>query len=173
MSSVVVRDGVAYVRFRWGPSTASGARKGWGKVVTGIDRSQRGGYAVSGIFLSAGAQELPAGTVLLDMAPGGSVKNPTRSYTIGIVCPDMPSGAISTEAAISPEFLDKIEAQLALQADRQAKALQAAHPGVTTLRRVDLSGMSRAELLVLQVDVANALNGGTLEVPNPTQHART
>lgn len=53
----------------------SGNRKSWWKLVTGIDSSQRGGYAFEGDFLSEGEHELPQGSLLLHVTHGGSVKN--------------------------------------------------------------------------------------------------
>lgn len=56
----------------------SGGRKSWWKCVTDIDPAQKGGYAFNGEFLSAGEVELPAGSLLLQVVPGGSVKNPSQ-----------------------------------------------------------------------------------------------
>lgn len=57
---------------------ASGNRKSWWKAITNIDPTQKGGYAFNGEFLSAGEAELPAGSLLLQVIPGGSVKNPSQ-----------------------------------------------------------------------------------------------
>lgn len=54
---------------------ASGNRKSWWKVITGIDASQRGGYAFEGEFLQEGERELPVASLLLHVTNHGSVKN--------------------------------------------------------------------------------------------------
>lgn len=54
---------------------ASGNRKSWWKIVTGIDASQRGGYAFEGDFLQEGERELPIGSLLLHVTHCGSAKN--------------------------------------------------------------------------------------------------
>jgi hypothetical protein len=58
-------------------SYASGSRKSWWKHVTSVDASKKGGYAFEGDFLHEGECEIPIGAVLLEVAPGGSVKNPS------------------------------------------------------------------------------------------------
>lgn len=60
------------------PQYASGNRKSWWKAIANIDSTQKGGYAFNGEFLSAGEAELPAGSLLLQVVPGGSVKNPCQ-----------------------------------------------------------------------------------------------
>ena len=60
------------------PEYASGNRKSWWKVITGIDDAQKGGYAFEGDFLNAGEVELPVDSLLLQVVPCGSVKNATQ-----------------------------------------------------------------------------------------------
>ena len=68
--------------------TASGRRQGWCKLVTGIDRSKRGGWAILGDFLNEGETDLKVGAVIATMAPVGSAKNGGKEVIVEIVQPD-------------------------------------------------------------------------------------
>jgi hypothetical protein len=68
--------------------TASGRRKGWWKHVSGVNRTAKGGYAVSGEFLDEGQVDLPVGAVLVRCSPEGSVKNGWKAARVYIMQPD-------------------------------------------------------------------------------------
>lgn len=73
------------VRFIPSIPTSSGRRRGWLKLVSGIDRSQSGGYAILGEFLSEHEMELPIGGVVVRCSPAGSVKNGYKEYDFGVI----------------------------------------------------------------------------------------
>ncbi len=56
-------------------ATASGGRVGWLKHVTSINAAAKNGYAFEGEFLASGEQDLPAGALVLEIAPSGSRKS--------------------------------------------------------------------------------------------------
>lgn len=133
LEHVMIRDGVAYVRFLWKPGTASGNRKGWGKVITGIDRSQRGGYAIDGPFMTPGAQEMPAGSIFVDMDPSGSTKNQEKLYNLAVVDPIKAKDGdfyytIAGRRQVDAAFLDVVETALANASRVQSTTLAATHP---------------------------------------------
>lgn len=66
----------AKIRYRPSIGTASGRRKGWMKHVTSVDADATNGRGVHGEWLDDGKLvELPAGAVILDVYPKGSVKH--------------------------------------------------------------------------------------------------
>ena len=69
--------------FTYSAPTASGRRRGWSKYVTDVDTSKRNGYAFDGAFLREGENELPAGAVIVQKSPGGSVRNSTWEWEVG------------------------------------------------------------------------------------------
>lgn len=162
---IVFRGGKVLVRLSWSADTASGHRRGWGKIVTGVNRGLRGGYAVDGDFLRDGAQELPDGAVLLDMTPAGSAKRQENLYSLAWVDPTTEDGyrwVLRHQKEVSPAFLDMVEEQIALSGARQAMAQYAATAVLTpavALKRIDLSGFTVDDLRQLQADVAERLGG--------------
>jgi hypothetical protein len=65
--------------------TASGRRRGWIKLVTGINRQASGGYAIEGDWLAEHEMDLPVGAVVVRCSPAGSVKNGYKEYDFGIL----------------------------------------------------------------------------------------
>jgi len=56
--------------------TASGNRKSWSKIVTGIDETKNNGYSVIGDFLKEDTElDLPEGALVVQCIPDGSVKH--------------------------------------------------------------------------------------------------
>lgn len=77
------------VRCVWENTTASGRRKGWAKLITGIVDDDgvhavaRGAKAFVGDYLNEHVEvDLPVGTLILDVEPSGSVKNGTKVASI-------------------------------------------------------------------------------------------
>lgn len=68
--------------------TASGRRRGWIKVVTSVDSSKSGGYALQGEFLGERETDIKVGTIVVRCCPCGSVKNGYKEYDFGIVAED-------------------------------------------------------------------------------------
>jgi len=63
------------VRIMVNNEVTSGRRKGWHKHVAAIDKTKRNGFAFQGEFLDDGLHDLPAGSLVLQVNPTGSVKN--------------------------------------------------------------------------------------------------
>lgn len=85
------RAAQAPVRVRISLGTASGGRTGWAKQLTGIDATQRGGYAFLGDFLREGLYDLPVGTLILDVFPNGSARKGGKGailWTADATAPD-------------------------------------------------------------------------------------
>ena len=85
------RAAQAPVRVRISLGTASGGRTGWAKQLTGVDATQRGGYAFLGDFLREGLYDLPVGTLILDVFPNGSPRRPGKGailWTADATAPD-------------------------------------------------------------------------------------
>ena len=53
----------------------SGRRKGWYKLVTGVDTTKSDGYAFAGDSISAGQHDLAVGSVVIAKMPSGSAKH--------------------------------------------------------------------------------------------------
>lgn len=137
---VVVRNGKVFVRFRWTPDRASGKRQGWAKRVAAVDRSQRGGYALDGLMLYPGEQELPVGAVLVNASPTGSARFPGKVYSLAWVDPTAEGGlrwVLRDQKEAGPTFLDTVEAQLARQIRRQVAACD------TPRREADEAGWTK------------------------------
>jgi len=121
-------NGVAQVRITITKPTGSGRRVGWVKLVTGIDRTQKGGFALQGEFLNEGEQDLPAGAVQVRCSPNGSAKSGDKEYA----CRNVGGSLLSEEDGkwsagydqCSPTFLDVVQGKLnvALQIQGAAKA---------------------------------------------------
>lgn len=63
-------------RLIWKQPTGSGRRTGWARTVRNIDMQQRGAKAFLGEYLRDGVEtELAVGTLVVEVAPIGSVKN--------------------------------------------------------------------------------------------------
>ena len=75
------------VRVAFAPPRASGGRRGWAKHLAEVDATRTNGYAFLGRFLDRGESDLPIGDVVVLQAPGGSVKNWSREWRLGIVAP--------------------------------------------------------------------------------------
>ena len=89
--------------------TTSGGRRGWHKLITGIDRSKKGGFAVEGSFLDEGLQDVEEGSLILQVDPTGSVKNGGKDATLWrIVKPD---DEVWSPCAL-PEVTDNEEASV-------------------------------------------------------------
>lgn len=74
------------VRIKVKVQTNSGHRKGFYKLVTKVDESKNNGYAFIGDFLNSGTEyDVPIGSVLVEKAPEGSVKNAWNSGNCSIV----------------------------------------------------------------------------------------
>ena len=73
------------IRVYYTKPTASGGRKGWAKIVTGIDETKDYGYQFEGDFLRDGEQDLPEDTVIVEQVPDGSVKNNWKRWQIILV----------------------------------------------------------------------------------------
>ena len=68
------------VRIKIQNATNSGNRRGWTKLVTGVDKTKTNGYAFSGEFLPGDKEvDVPVGAVLVQQHPEGSVKHPWNS----------------------------------------------------------------------------------------------
>ena len=67
---------------------SSGNRKGWMKLVDGVDDTQKGGYALNGCFLQSGEEDVPVGSVLASCEPCGSAKNGYKMIYFGVVKAD-------------------------------------------------------------------------------------
>lgn len=74
------------VRITVNVQTNSGNRRGFYKLVTKVDESKNNGYAFIGDFLNSGTEyDVPVGSVLVEKAPEGSVKNAWNSGNCSIV----------------------------------------------------------------------------------------
>lgn len=77
------------VRIRYNAPTSSGNRRGWGRLVTAVDKSKTNGYAFDGDFLPDGKEvDVPLGSVVIEKTPTGSVKNGSWGWSRGRVTPD-------------------------------------------------------------------------------------
>lgn len=112
---------------------ASGHRKSWWKVVTGIDSTQRGGYAFEGEFLQDGERELPVGSLLLHVTNHGSAKSGYQDgnlYAVeadGSLC-ELVTGLNWREQSVTlrkaaEEYLAKQNEQIAEAAEAHASTL--------------------------------------------------
>jgi len=63
-------------------AVASGRRTGWAKLVTGVDRTKKGGYAILGGFIDEGEVDLDANSILVRMIPEGSVKHASKEIQV-------------------------------------------------------------------------------------------
>src|SRR5713101_5747627 len=66
---------VEMVRIHLTASTASGHRRGWYKLVTAVDGTQRNAYAFRGLFLCDGTHDVPVGSIIVEQYPSGTVRN--------------------------------------------------------------------------------------------------
>lgn len=57
----------------------SGGRRGWIKLVTGVNVSAGNGYALEGSLLADKEHNIPVGSILLEQCPTGSVKSPSQT----------------------------------------------------------------------------------------------
>lgn len=73
------------IRINYKAATESGRRRGWGKVVTSVDSGKTNGYAFEGTFLQDGECDLPIGTVVVEMVPGGSIQNSRKMFRAATV----------------------------------------------------------------------------------------
>lgn len=64
--------------------TGSGKRVGWNKLVTGVDRTQTGGFAFLGNFLNEKQMDLSSGDVLVGQIPVGSARSGLH-WRVGVV----------------------------------------------------------------------------------------
>ena len=131
---IVERNGVAMIRRTFTKPTGSGRRVGWLKIVTGIDRSQKNGYALQGEFLNEGEQEVPAGSVVVCCAPAGSAKSQMRTYDCFQVESSLQvDGNLGTSMSFdhcSPSFLDQVQARLDCVPWVQTLALASLTPAI-------------------------------------------
>jgi hypothetical protein len=67
---------------------ASGNRKGWTKLVTGIDKTKNGGFAFEGELLNEQEYDLNFGSVLVQKNPQGATKNGWYSGNVFVVGED-------------------------------------------------------------------------------------
>ena len=73
-------------RFTFEPGRASGRRKGWAKRCTSVNRKEKYGHAIIGDWLPENEQvDLAIGSVIVEGAPEGSVKNQLITYRVGRV----------------------------------------------------------------------------------------
>jgi hypothetical protein len=78
---------MAVVRVKIKNETNSGNRKGWSKLITGVDIAKTDGYAFQGNFLRDNTEtDVEIGSVIVQKHPEGSVKHSWESghcYTVG------------------------------------------------------------------------------------------
>lgn len=123
------------IRIRVTSETSSGRRRGWHKRVTAVDRERRGGYALKGEFLRDGLHDVPAGTVIVETEPTGSVKRGGMEARVWRIVPAAGGGPddrvddggpweflreVEDWYGESPVVLDAVEAALAELAEQQA-----------------------------------------------------
>lgn len=74
-------------RITYEAPTASGRRTGWAKTVEAVDYEARGARAFRGAYLRDHEQDMEVGTLVLQIAPQGSVKNGWEQATLWHVTP--------------------------------------------------------------------------------------
>ena len=110
--------------FSYETPTNSGRRRGWGRHVTDVDTSKRNGYAFEGEFLREGENEMPAGVVIVQKSPCGSVANGWWGWKVGTLQED---GEINwrEESWKSQSFLSFRDTVAGLVTEAQAPAPRA------------------------------------------------
>jgi hypothetical protein len=159
------------IRTRLTVAKASGQRKSWFRIVTGVDKKRKDGYAFEGHFLQTGCDiDIEVGSIVIEKEPCGSANSGQHTANLYVVVEDEIEGVRNGHLCFIEEwdwrkqFLSFRDAVAQLLIEKEDERAAATAAGVDSRAGYTTVGDLVARLLTLPQDAivvnsADHING--------------